>query len=554
MRTRHAQVGHEEYAETLCSRLTRWLKRKSRALEENRLQAALVLLRINLDPVRSLLASLYCPDPRGRKPFDPLCMLRALLLMVLLQVESLPKFAEKLKRSPRLAHIAGFAPRETPSASAFYDFLDRLEDGAYTRPCPATCDHACVKPSRLRRGKHRRNLKTEKQQRQEDSKQTCAAHDSVTQKLKTDLQATAHQPRPRDLQQRLEDILIQCAVIPSAQRGLLGDISKLSVAGDGTALVTSASPHGTPTCTCRQEGIYRCDCDRFYTDPTANWGYNSYRDCYYFGHTLYQHVVSTEGHDLPLHIGIGPASETDYTLSLKSLDRLGKALRENGLSDEGWRIQNGIYDCGHDATGIYEYLLDADITPVIPLNPRSGEFPKPTGNACQVNEEGIPLCKAGIPMRRCSHDKKKHRVYYNCPVKRPTHRNGKYQMLNHEDECPLGTLCHPDTKMSPVVYVKTTDDPRLYPPLPRSSDQFKTLMKLRSGTERSNAHKKETYKLGKRVARNATHFLIRATLISIIEHAKAWLAEDKNKLGDEPIRLMKTPTTTTHLEPETIAA
>ena len=113
----------------------------------------------------------------------------------------------------------------------------------------------------------------------------------------------------------------------------------------------------------------------------------------------------------------------------------------------------------------------------VPLNPRSGEFPKPTGNACQVNESGIPLCKAGLPMRRCSHDKKKHRVYYNCPVKRPTHRKSKYQMLNHEEECPLGVLCHPDTKMSPVVYVKTTDDPRLYPPLPRSSDQFKVTVK-----------------------------------------------------------------------------
>jgi hypothetical protein len=30
--------------------------------------------------------------------------------------------------------------------------------------------------------------------------------------------------RPRDFQQRLEDILFQAAVIPSAQRGLLGDL------------------------------------------------------------------------------------------------------------------------------------------------------------------------------------------------------------------------------------------------------------------------------------------------------------------------------------------
>jgi hypothetical protein len=32
--------------------------------------------------------------------------------------------------------------------------------------------------------------------------------------------------------------------------------------------------------------------------------------------------------------------------------------------------------------------------------------------------------------------------------------------------------------MGPVVYVKTDDEERLYPPLPRSSDSFKQLMNL----------------------------------------------------------------------------
>ena len=121
---------------------------------------------------------------------------------------------------------------------------------------------------------------------------------------------------------------------------------------------------GKPTCNCRKQGIFSCDHDRFYTDPTANWGYDSYRECYYFGHTFYQHVVSTQGHDLPIHVGIGPASETDFTLSLKSLDRFDKSLRENGLD---WRIRYAVYDAGHDALGIYESLLDAEISPIIAL-------------------------------------------------------------------------------------------------------------------------------------------------------------------------------------------
>jgi hypothetical protein len=55
------------------------------------------------------------------------------------------------------------------------------------------------------------------------------------------------------------------------------------------------------------------------------------------------------------------------------------------------------------------------------------------------------------------YDKKKHRITYNCTVKRPTHRNGKYLWLNHTEECPLGVLCQPDTKMEPTVYVKSTE-------------------------------------------------------------------------------------------------
>jgi hypothetical protein len=333
---------------------------------------------------------------------------------------------------------------------------------------------------------------------------------------------------------RLEDILIKCAIIPSAKRGLLGDTDSITVSGDGSAITTGASPHGKPSCKCREEGIYNCKCPRYYSDSTADWGYDSYRECYYFGHTFYQHVVSTNGHDLPR------ASETDFTLSPKSLDRLTKALREHGLE---WKIDNAVYDCGHDATGIYEYLMEQDINPIIALNPRSGTYPSPTGTAQKVDENGVPLCPGGMKMRRMGFDTKRHRIYYGCPVKRPTHRKDEgYIYINHTHECPNGVLCQQDTKHGPVVYVKTTDDPRLYPPIPRASPKFRKLMNLRTGCERSNSLKKKTYSLGDRSCRSAMHFLVRLYLVSIIEHAKAWLSEDRKMLGDDPGSLMNTRT------------
>lgn len=531
MRT-YCHVGHQQYAEDLCSNLTRWIRRKSRRLSREWLEAALILIRLNLEPGRSALESLYSPNPRGREPYDPVCMLRSLLLMTLLKQDSITLWAKELKAKPRLAVMAGFATNsregvKTPSAGAFYLFIDRLEDGEYRKPC----EHY-VKPSKLRKIKQLRNLKSEKEQRKKDKETNADEYDSVTKKLKDDLRKNEDQPRPDDLMKRLEDILVQCAIIPSAEKGLLGDTKSLTVSGDGSAIPTGASPHGKPSCDCRKNGIYDCDCARYYSDPTADWGYDSYRECYYFGHTFYQHVVSTSGHDLPLHVSISRASETDFTLSMTSIDRLRKALREHGLE---WNMSNAVYDAGHDAVGIYEYLMDSRIKPVIALNPRSDKHPAPTGSAERVNENGVPICPGGMLMRRHGYSSVKHRIYYNCPVKRP---NGKRKWIAHTDQCPNGILCSRDTRMGPVVYVKADDDPRLYPPIPRGSPGYKKLMNLRSGCERSNSMKKEVYGLGKRPCRSATHFLVRLYLVSIIEHAKAWLAEDRKKLGDDTHALM----------------
>jgi hypothetical protein len=191
------------------------------------------------------------------------------------------------------------------------------------------------------------------------------------------------------------------------------------------------------------------------------------------------------------------------------------------------------YDAGHDALGIYEYLLVKAIDPVIALNPRTGQPPTPAGTAQQINKEGIPLCPAGLPMRRHG-TTPNHRILFHCPVKRPTHRQGQYVWKTHPQQCPFKLLCQPDTKMGPVVYIRAQADPRLYPPIPRASPRFKQIMARRSGCERSNAMKKTVHHLDQRPCRSATHFLVRLYLISLVEHAKAWLADDRKLLGDGP--------------------
>lgn len=181
-------------------------------------------MRIEIENCREELEKLYSPNPRGRKSYDPVCMLRAMLLMVILKYSKVTEFAKKLSQKPKLAQIAGFEPNQTPAVSTFYLFIDRLEEGEYKKN-----QSNQVKLSKLRKGKHRRNLKEEKASREKTKKLALEQADTITEKLKNELLAKTSEPRPRDYLYRLENLLMKLAVIPSAKRGLLGDLKKLII-------------------------------------------------------------------------------------------------------------------------------------------------------------------------------------------------------------------------------------------------------------------------------------------------------------------------------------
>ena len=128
-------LSHAQYSRAFSAKLQGWLHRQSRRLPEPWHEAALGLLRLTLAPARPMLRTRYAPGPRGRPPYDPIAVLRAFLLLLLLHDKSLPQWAHDLRPHPRLAPIAGFVPVETPAVGTFYAFIDRLEDGPYAPPC-----------------------------------------------------------------------------------------------------------------------------------------------------------------------------------------------------------------------------------------------------------------------------------------------------------------------------------------------------------------------------------------------------------------------------------
>ena len=91
-----------------------------------------VLGSLDLGSIRVFLASLYNKVGRGRRPYDPVCMLKAQLLKHLLRVPSDRRLALLLKRNKRMARACGFK-RKTPSHGLFTQFRHRLGKEGYQR-------------------------------------------------------------------------------------------------------------------------------------------------------------------------------------------------------------------------------------------------------------------------------------------------------------------------------------------------------------------------------------------------------------------------------------
>ncbi len=470
-----------------------------------------ILLNLNLDPALTILKSLYSSLKRS-KPRNPICMFRSLILMALLKFSGITAWVNETRSSSFIAIMCGFEPGDTPGIGTYYDFMQRIIDGPYQKPCQHT-----VRRSAYSTGRHLRDLKEEKQTR----KSEIDPNHSQSEKLVKELIPLSDNPRPNDFHKIIEDLLIKTGVIPSVEAGLIPNLENVIISGDGSILKTAASANGKAACTCRSKGIYKCDHARYYTSPTAKFCHDHIHDCFIFGDRYYHLILAENGHDFPLNTYMPGGNESDYTLSLKSLDRFIKAARENGLD-----MNIGIF-CGdghHDSYPFYEYLGEKNIIPVVPLSKSSQDkdikqiYPHlSSDNTVRLDTDGTPLCPANKRMRHHNYSKRLKKHVYCCSAKRNTHRNGKSTYIFHQCDCPNEQDCKPDSPLGPFVYVKSETDPRLYPPIPRDSRKFKKLMNQRSASERVNFIN-DTYKTDGS-CRNADYGLIRLTLANIAHHA-----------------------------------
>ncbi len=464
---------HSQYRENLIQSFTAYSEDKAfyNFWQEHK-REFLIMASLNLDAAIKILESVYSPVHR-RPARDPVCMLRFLLLMTLFKVASITQWIKQVRAVPFLAVLTGFSPEDIPGVGTCYDFMRRIINGPYHKPC-----QHIVRRSTLTCCRHKRNIKSEKEARKQAQKVGGRLPDdqnpqqSQSKKLVQELLPQAEQPRADDFRKILEDLLIQIGVIPSIEQSLITGLEHLIVSGDGSILETGASAHGQPTCSCRSQGIYDCQHDRIYSSPTATWCYDAYRDRFLFGDRYYHLVTHQNGHDFPLITIMPGGNESDYTLSIKDFDRFLKAARENNLK---MHIDLFCGDGHHDSYAHYDYFTAKQVIPIIPLAEK-GKKPIPhlpetqadssgktqaassagthsSDPPVRLDNDGTPLCPAGAKMRHHCYDKRKKTHVYACPVKRGTRRNGKFIYVTHLEEYPRKQDCAPDSPVGPLVYI-----------------------------------------------------------------------------------------------------
>jgi hypothetical protein len=396
---------------------------------------------LDLDQVAGIIAP--CFSDTGRPSKHQPEIFRTFILMCHLGVP-ISQFAETLEHSFVLRTACGFAKREIPSVASFYDFIARL--------------------SRIDdRPKIKKPYAKPKKKLAKGEKLPPKHPDIVARLVEKAIAGTRFDNRPELVFQQIFASVVQ----RSHSLGLLS--GPLAASGDGTCILTGASPYGKKLCGCRDEGIYKCDCARRFSDPNATWGWDSHNEHFFYGYTGY--FISTYNKDLrldlPLYLRIVDAKRHDSVSAVV-------ALAEFRDMCPWLPVGTFISDSASDNQATYKLLRHWGIDAVIALgktNDGNRKYPGPLS----YDEKGTPICPAGhkmVPAGYCANDR--NRLKWRCP-----------RVLGKTPEGAPCERCSPSA-YGRTVYTKPEWDPRIFTAIPRGGEKWKSLMRERTAAERVN--------------------------------------------------------------------
>lgn len=166
------------------------------------------------------------------------------------------------------------------------------------------------------------------------------------------------------------------------------------------------------------------------------------------------------------------------------------------------------FDSASDSYPIFDFLLKNNVIPIIDINTRAGSK-NPYQKYNHLNEKGIPVCLNRIPMIYYGYEHKRHRHKYRCPL-----------AMGKIDKCPFKEQCS-KSEYGKTIYIKSSDDPRLFGEVPYKSDKWKKIYKNRTSTERMNNRILNDYHLHSMKIRNQSKFLFFAIMAGINIHLDA---------------------------------
>lgn len=484
--------GHSAYQEHVLAQLRKYYPDAVSSLPASSWQIMEKFWNLDLSDLDVLMADRYSNfGPAPRLPSD---MLRSILLSVEFKVTSYTKWAADLKENHLHAILSGFPVGDTPGVGTFYDFQRRLWMSDKNNLSNA------VHPPK------------EKPQKPGKKGEKAPPVEKVTVKELLE-QFDLHPPEDINPCKRLYDIFKTLFLNRSAQAGLV-NLPDLSLAGDGTPVYTAAQERKKRTCDCLKKGIRDCKCDRIYSQPDCNIGWDSHRERYYFGYDLYMLTASDSENDLPVFPFLGPASRHDSIGFLYCWFSMKKFLPEA-------KVRKLLLDSAHDAMPYYEYCRDHGIVPFIDLNADRGRPPIYKGDFT-INNDGVPVCREGHAMRRDGTESAKGRTKFKCP---------KISFASGRITCTCENPCS-TAKYGRTVHLVMKDNPRLFNDPPRSSNEWKLEYNARTSTERCNKREKVDYKLEDGRYRSSKMWYCRLFAIMMCQHLDAWAFPKATRLKD----------------------
>ncbi len=459
----------------------------------------------DLSAAYPILARLYALN-QGRPAHRPDDMLRTWLVMLECHITSVAVWVQRLHEQPFYALLCGFEPDAVPGVGTFYDFQDRLlqvEVPLLNRDCVPRLRSEQRKKSGTLRDKNNTAPHAHILDRLADRLMTRSTGLGIYGQWTTNLASLP------PYQHLLKEVFYTVFVATSVTKGLI-DLTDLHVAGDGTHVATWANAHGHKLCACDNHAkphAKHCTCARRFHDPLASWGWDSYRECYVYGHGLYELTAYSLRHtcQLPLVINVLDNHRHDSVAYLGAMHEAVDLL--------GFPIQTASLDKAHDALALYRLAAEHwQLDSVIPLNERNTDhfqFAPPL----RVTEEGVPICLAEREMSYAGFCADRLRLKWRCPLA------VRHQALT---DCPHFAHDCSDSPYGRTIYTYPPTNYRLFTRLPRGSLLWELHADRRSCAERSVKRKKLDFSLNHTRIAGRQRWFFRVMLAAMCQHLDAW--------------------------------